>query len=63
MLILSRKTNQSIYIGNKITVTVLSVKGNQARIGIRAPKDIEVNREEIYERIKNNSNHSQKNSL
>jgi carbon storage regulator len=52
MLILTRKTGESIKIGNDITVTVLSVKGNQIRLGIDAPKDVEVHRDEIFQRIK-----------
>jgi len=51
MLILSRTPQETIVIGGRIRVTVLSVKGNQVRIGIEAPKTIEVHREEIYERI------------
>ena len=51
MLILSRTPRETIVIGGQIRVTVLSVKGNQVRIGIEAPKTIEVHREEIYERI------------
>jgi carbon storage regulator len=52
MLILTRRVGETITIGTNITVTVLGVKGNQARIGINAPKDVEVHREEIYERIR-----------
>jgi carbon storage regulator len=53
MLILTRKTGESLKIGNDITVTVLQVKGNQVRIGIEAPKDVQVHREEIFQRIQN----------
>jgi carbon storage regulator len=53
MLILTRKDNESLFIGDEIEITVLGVTGNQVRIGINAPKDIDVHREEVYQRIKN----------
>jgi carbon storage regulator len=52
MLILTRRVGEAVMIGNEVTVTVLGVKGNQVRIGINAPKDVAVHREEIFERIK-----------
>jgi carbon storage regulator len=52
MLILTRRSGESLMIGDEVTVTVLGVKGNQVRVGINAPKAVAVHREEIYERIK-----------
>jgi carbon storage regulator len=52
MLILTRRVGETVMIGNEVTVTVLGVKGNQVRLGINAPKDVAVHREEIFERIK-----------
>jgi carbon storage regulator len=52
MLILTRRSGETVMIGSEVTVTVLGVKGNQVRIGINAPKNVAVHREEIYERIK-----------
>lgn len=51
MLILTRRIGETVMIGNDITVTILSVKGNQVRLGINAPKDVSVHREEIYMKL------------
>ncbi len=53
MLILTRRVGETLMIGDEVTVTVLGVKGNQVRIGVNAPKDVAVHREEIYDRIRN----------
>jgi carbon storage regulator len=57
MLILTRRVGETVMIGNEVTVTVLGVKGNQVRIGVNAPKDVAVHREEIYERIRREEDH------
>lgn len=51
MLILTRRVGETLMIGNDITVTVLGVKGNQVRVGVNAPKEVAVHREEVFQRI------------
>ena len=51
MLVLTRKIDESITIGHSITVSILEVKGNQVKLGVKAPKDIPINRTEVYEKI------------
>ena len=53
MLILTRRISEKLIIGENVTVTILSVKGNHVRIGIDAPRDIKVNREEVFKRVLN----------
>lgn len=61
MLILTRRLGETLCIDDEVTITVLGVKGNQVRMGINAPQDVAVHREEIYERIqKTHSDQSQK---
>lgn len=58
MLILTRRVGETVMIGNDVTITVLGVKGNQVRVGINAPKDIAVHREEVFERIRREQGNS-----
>ncbi len=55
MLILTRKVQEAIIINDNVTITVLGVRGNQVRLGIDAPKEVQVHREEIYHKIKEGS--------
>ena len=52
MLILTRKIGESLLIGDDVEITVLSIRGSQVKLGVKAPKEIAVHREEIYQRIK-----------
>ncbi len=56
MLILTRRVGETVMIGEEVTVTVLGIKGNQVRLGVKAPKTVAVHREEIFERIRGERN-------
>lgn len=58
MLILTRKVGESVLIGDDISITVLSVRGNQVKLGVQAPKEVSVHREEIHQRIKQTQDES-----
>lgn len=58
MLVLTRRIGETVVIGENIKITILSIGGNQARVGIEAPKEVRVDREEIYERKKKEGNAS-----
>ena len=58
MLILTRKVGEALMVGDDVNITVLGVKGNQVRIGVNAPKEVAVHREEIYQRIQKEKDES-----
>lgn len=60
MLILTRKVGEALMVGDDVNITVLGVKGNQVRIGVSAPKEVAVHREEIYQRIQKEKNQATK---
>ncbi|MDU8923541.1 carbon storage regulator CsrA [Pasteurellaceae bacterium LIM206] len=62
MLILTRKVGESLLIGDDVSITILNVRGNQIKIGVNAPKDVSVHREEIYQRIKQAAEQGEQNS-
>ncbi len=62
MLILTRRIGETLVVGDEVTVTVLGVKGNQVRLGVNAPKNVAVHREEIYERIQKEKQQTEKSS-
>ena len=62
MLILTRRVNEKLMVGDNVTVSVLSINGNQVRIGITAPRHVPVHREELYQKIKEQLSRSAKSS-
>jgi len=62
MLILTRRVGETLMVGDDVSITVLGVKGNQVRIGVNAPKDVSVHREEIYLRIQEEAEQTQTSS-
>lgn len=62
MLILTRRVGETLMVGDDVTLTVLGVKGNQVRIGVNAPKDVQVHREEIYLRIQKEKEEGRRNA-
>lgn len=62
MLVLSRKKNESIIINDNITITVVEIRGDKVRLGIDAPKDVTVHRQEVYEAIQNQARRENANS-
>ena len=63
MLVLARRTNQSIMIGDNIEIVIVDIKGDQIKIGIKAPKDVSVYRKEIYEEIQNENRNAAKTNI
>ncbi len=59
MLILTRRIGETLMVGDEVTVTVLGVKGNQVRVGVSAPKDVAVHRQEVYEKIQKETEFSE----
>lgn len=59
MLILTRRTDEALKIGDQVTITVLEIRGNQVRLGVDAPRHVTVHRQEIYERIKDGNTEQQ----